>query len=145
MSFFVTAYPQDHSSSWFQFRIVMADAESKGMIPTNSTVCNYGTTDMVVEGEYLIGVGFEHGGRVSDPWTLTPSVLEEIKSSFNATMNGFWDSAMGHELTFNKETVQHFSVTLRPRKRITVNQLVGTYGPYIVRAPTNVMYSSEDC
>ena len=139
------AYPQDHSSSWFRFRIVMVEAESLGMVETAVTECNIGSTDQLVEGVFTVGVGFNFGGMVADPWTVSPSVLEEVRSAFMVMDNSFWDEAMEHELTFSRETEEHFSVTLRPGQRVAVVQLVGTYGPYIVRAPTNVMYSSQNC
>ena len=82
---------------------------------------------------------------VADPWTVSPSVLEEVRAAFVDMDNSFWDEAMADEMTFSRETEQHFSVSLRPGQRVIVEQLVGTYGPYIVRAPTNVMYSSENC
>ena len=123
----------------------MADAGSQGMIQTSTTECNHGTEDRVVEGDYFVGVGFNLGGMVSDPWTVSPSVLEEVRSAFRDMDSSFWDEAMGHELTFSREKEQHFSVTLRPGEKVSVVQLVGNYGPYIVRAPTGLMYSSEDC
>ena len=139
------AYPQDHSSSWFRFRIVMAEAESLGMMETTETECNHAATDKVVEGDFKVGVSFISGDMVADPWTVSPSVLEEVRSSFVDMDNSFWDEAMEDEMTFSRETEQHFSVSLRPGQRVVVEQLVGTYGPYIVRSPTNVMYSSENC
>ena len=139
------AYPQDHSSSWFRFRIVMDEAESLGMVETTVTECNTGSTDQLVEGVFTVGVGFNFGGMVADPWTVSPSVLEEVRSAFIDMEDSFWDEAMEHELTFSRETEENFSVTLRPGQRVAVEQLVGTYGPYIVRAPTNVMYSSQNC
>ena len=139
------AYPQDHSSSWFRFRIVMEEAESLGMVETTETECNLGISDQVVDGVFTVGVGFNFGGMVADPWTVSPSVLEEVRSAFTDMDNTFWDVAMEHELTFSRETEEHFSVTLRPGQKVSVVQLVGTYGPYIVRAPTNVMYSTQNC
>ena len=123
----------------------MAEAESQGMVETSETECNLGINDQEVEGVYTVGVGFNYGGMVADPWTVSPSVQEEVRAAFMAMDNSFWAEAMGHELTFSRETEQRFSATLRPGQRVSVVQLVGTYGPYIVRSPTNVMFSVKNC
>ena len=80
----------------------MAEAESLGMVETAETECNLGFSDQVVDGVFTVGVSFNFGGMVADPWTVSPSVLEEVRSAFMDMDNTFWDVAMEHELTFSR-------------------------------------------
>jgi len=139
-----TAYAEDHSDDWFRFRIVMPTMQSLGQIRTASTECNYSPSDVSTQVIHYVGVGF-NDTRAFEPWTVTSSVEEEVKSGFQAANNPIWSSALASGESFRSQTKISHSATLKPGKRLSVIQLTGLYGPYVVHDSTNILYITESC
>jgi len=139
-----TAYKSDHSDNWFKFRVVMPNMISMGQIRTTSTECNLGTSDVTTSVTHFVGIGFNNTSSFP-PWAITSSVQEEVKSGFEAANNPDWAEALTNVETFHPESERSFTTTLRPRKKLSVVQLTGLYGPYVVHDPTNILYITESC
>ena len=122
----------------------MPNMISMGQIRTTSTECNLGTSDVTTSVTHFVGIGFNNTSSFP-PWAITSSVQEEVKSGFEAANNPDWAEALTNVETFHPESERSFTTTLRPRKKLSVVQLTGLYGPYIVHDPTNILYITESC
>ena len=101
-------------------------------------------SDVITGVTHFVGIGFDNTSSFP-PWTITSSVQEEVKSGFEAANNPAWASAMANGETFHPQSERSFTTTLKPRKRLSVVQLTGLYGPYVVHDPTNILYITESC
>lgn len=144
-----TDWVTDNPVSWYQFKLVVPPARSEGLVMGDRTVCNTGS--MPVATKMTLRQGTELGVNAPYPWTLTASLLQEVKAAFQAGLTDStlddaisWSFEMAGGVAFQRIQETTMNVTVQPSTRAYLVQLTGAYGPYVVRG-TNVILREEAC
>jgi len=125
----------------FKFKVKVPVAEDEGYVPAAESVCNTGGEPVLADLDYLVGIS----NTLLEPWDHSQTISDEVQYSFSVDLPDTpWTLEIETGTTFQQESSASIQVEIPANQKVVLQQLRGSYGPYLVRGSVLVP-EIEEC